>query len=74
MITVKKLIEDLKKYPPDALAYAYEGEFIGIVIVDAKQTKQLGEIPASSEDDEAWQQDRLRQFKRDKNKLETNLF
>ncbi|MDZ7289333.1 MAG: hypothetical protein ONB44_07855 [candidate division KSB1 bacterium] len=63
MITVAKLINELKKYPSDALAYAYEGEFIGIVIVDAKEQKQLGEIPASSEEDEAWQQDRIRQFK-----------
>jgi hypothetical protein len=64
MITVAKLLEELQKYPPDALAYAYEGEFIGIVVVDAKQTKQLGEIPASSEDDDSWQQDRLRQLNR----------
>ncbi|MCI0697590.1 hypothetical protein L0337_36990 [candidate division KSB1 bacterium] len=73
MITVAKLIKALKKYPPDALAYAYEGEFIGIVIVDAEETKQLGEIPASSEDDDSWQQDRLRQFKRGKNEQGTNL-
>ncbi len=55
MITVKKLIEELKKYPPDALAYAYEGEFVGIVIVsldkDGKRLKQLGEIPASERDE-----------------------
>jgi len=63
MITIAELIKELQKYPPDALAYAYEGEIIGIVIVDAKETKQLGEILASSEDDEAWQQDRLHQFK-----------
>jgi hypothetical protein len=66
MISVAKLIKELEKYPSNALAYAYEGEFIGIVIVDAEKMKQLGEIPASSEDDEAWQQDRLRQFKRGK--------
>ncbi len=52
MIKVSKLIEELKKYPPDALAYAYEGEFVGIVIVsEPKEGKnwgeQLGEIPAS---------------------------
>ena len=66
MITVANLMKELKKYPPDALAYAYEGEFIRIVIVDAKEKKQLSEIPASTEDDEVWQQDRIRQFKRDK--------
>ena len=49
------MIEELKKYPPDALAYAYEGEFVGIVIVsldkDGKRLKQLGEIPASERDE-----------------------
>lgn len=53
MITVEKLIRELKKYPPDALAYAYEGEFIGVVIVkrDEKgRLEQLGEIPASEKD------------------------
>jgi hypothetical protein len=33
MITVRKLIEELKEYPLDALAYAYEGSEVGIVIV-----------------------------------------
>jgi hypothetical protein len=66
MITVTNLIKVLKQYPPNALVYAYEGEFIGIVIVDAKDMKQLGEIPASSEDDEAWQQDSVRQFRHGK--------
>jgi len=54
MIPVEKLIEELKKYPPDALAYAYDGEFIGIVIVspetDGKGGDQLGAIPASEWD------------------------
>lgn len=57
MITVARLIEELQKYPPDALAYAYEGEFVGIVIVSHKEgsnglRKHLGEI-AASESDEA---------------------
>jgi hypothetical protein len=54
MITAAKLINELKKYPPDALAYAYEGEFIGIVIVSSDKDgrgKQLGEIPASEWDE-----------------------
>jgi len=55
MIPVAKLIEELKKYPSDALAYAYDGEFIGIVIVsrgtDSKGGDQLGEIPASEWDE-----------------------
>jgi hypothetical protein len=36
MILVSKLIEELKKFPPDALAYAYEGEITGIIVVSAK--------------------------------------
>ena len=31
MITLKRLIEKLSEYPSDALAYAYDGEVIGIV-------------------------------------------
>ena len=30
MKTVKKMIEELKKFPPDATCYAYEGEAIGL--------------------------------------------
>jgi hypothetical protein len=33
MRTVKWLIEQLSKYPEDALCYAYEGEDTGVVIV-----------------------------------------
>lgn len=32
MRTVKGLIEELTRFPDDALCYAYEGEVIGIVI------------------------------------------
>jgi hypothetical protein len=42
-ITVKELIEELKKYPSDAIAYAYEGEAIGIMVTD-KNGGPLGEI------------------------------
>lgn len=31
-LTVKKLIEELKKLPPDAIVWAYEGEVSGIVV------------------------------------------
>lgn len=52
MITIAKLIEELQKYPQDALAYAYEGEFVGIVIVSGDRLrKRLGEIPASESDE-----------------------
>ena len=34
MITVGELIESLKKYPSESKCYAYEGEGIGIVILD----------------------------------------
>jgi hypothetical protein len=45
MIAVKKMIEELEKYPKDAQVYAYEGEITGLVIVDSK-TAWLGEILA----------------------------
>lgn len=34
MTTVAKLIEELKKFPPDALVEAYEGEDTGLFILD----------------------------------------
>jgi hypothetical protein len=43
---VSKLIEELGKFPPDALAYAYEGEVIAVVVVDANG-RELGWIPAT---------------------------
>jgi hypothetical protein len=33
MIPVKRLIEILQELPEDALAYGYEGEVVGIIIV-----------------------------------------
>ena len=44
MIQLAKLYEELQKFPEDALAYAYEGEDTGIVIVDENRS-QLGYIP-----------------------------
>ena len=35
MIEVSKLIEELQKLPPNAYAYAYEGEVTGIVVVSS---------------------------------------
>jgi len=32
MITIKKLKEELAKFPDDAVCFAYEGEVIGLVI------------------------------------------
>lgn len=32
MRTVESLIEELKKFPPDAKCRAYEGEIIGLII------------------------------------------
>lgn len=43
-LTVKELIEELQKYPSDAVVYAYEGESIAIIITDRNSGKQLGEI------------------------------
>ncbi len=42
MKTVFQIIEELRKYPPDALAYAYEGEMVGIVVVAAERTTDEG--------------------------------
>ena len=48
MKTISEIIDELEKFPPDALAYAYEGEITGIVIVkDAVERKELGVIPTS---------------------------
>ena len=45
MIKINNLIEELKRFPSDSLAYAYEGESCCVVIVDSNG-KQLGYIPA----------------------------
>lgn len=39
MITVAKMIEELKKFPADALCYAYEGEMQGVVVVEARSSE-----------------------------------
>ncbi len=55
MITVKRLVQALKKYPSDALVHAYEGEVIGIVISSRGKNggigDELGFIPASEYED-----------------------
>lgn len=54
MITVKRLMQKLKKYPPHALVYAYEGECIGIVITSPAKggiRDEIGFIPASESDE-----------------------
>ena len=51
MIRIDKLIEELNKFPLDSLAYAYEGEICGIVIVEPDQPeRELGYILASERD------------------------
>jgi len=44
MIPVKRLIEIIQELPEDALAYAYEGEVVGIIFVSTDD-KELGYIP-----------------------------
>lgn len=44
MIPIKRLMEILRELPEDALAYSYEGEVIGIIIVSADD-KEIGYIP-----------------------------
>ncbi len=46
MKTVAEIIKELSAYPPNALAYAYEGEVTGIVIVQQGTAKQLGYVEA----------------------------
>ncbi len=55
MITVKKAIEELQKFPLDASLYAYEGEMVGIVVVAISKGKRkyLGYIYASELDSDA---------------------
>lgn len=59
MITVAALIAELQEYPPDALAYAYEGSEVGVVIVGkdivvypngGKGRPELGFIVANERD------------------------
>ena len=49
MISVKRLKEILEELPDDALAYAYEGEVVGIIFVSA-DNKELGYIPTKARD------------------------
>jgi len=49
MLTVKKLIEELKKFPEDSFCYAYEGGIIGVVIVDGS-SNELGYVTTSESD------------------------
>lgn len=44
MIPIKRLKEIVQELPEDALAYAYEGEVVGIIFVSADD-KELGYIP-----------------------------
>ncbi len=55
MITVRKAIEELGKFPMTAKVHAYEGEMTGIVIKErrGKASFMLGYISASELDDEA---------------------
>jgi hypothetical protein len=45
MLTVAELIKQLGEYPANAFAYAYEGEIVGVVVVDADHN-ELGYILA----------------------------
>jgi hypothetical protein len=47
MSTVKKLIEELQKFPPDAIAWAYCAETTGITIYDPTDvgSSSIGFIP-----------------------------
>ena len=49
MRTIKSLIEELNKFPPNSRCYAYEGEITGVVIL-AKNSKELGYISCRPRD------------------------
>lgn len=42
MRTVQSLKDELDKFPPDALCYAYDGEIRGVVVVTAAGNAELG--------------------------------
>jgi hypothetical protein len=42
--SVGQLIDELRKYPRHALAYAYEGDVLGIVVTDIEGLEELGVI------------------------------
>lgn len=48
MKTVQEIIQELVEFPPDAHVYAYEGEMVGLVIVD-NGGNQIGTIDAYPE-------------------------
>jgi len=59
MKRVADLITELQKFPPDALAYAYEGEVRGIIVVakdieiskgGGRGRRELGYVPADEGD------------------------
>ena len=48
MRAVKSLIEELKKFPEDAMCYAYEGEICGIVVIRPNEFhSEMGTIHCS---------------------------
>ena len=51
MRTVRSMIEELQKFPPNALCYAYEGEVIGLVIEHADRSRQGQGVIYCSESD-----------------------
>lgn len=67
MIKVSQAREMLEQYPDNAFVYAYEGEVIGLVVVESfdGQYNELGVIMASEDDPSA---DEARQTDYDKDK------
>ncbi|MDY6845034.1 MAG: hypothetical protein SVW57_13205 [Thermodesulfobacteriota bacterium] len=49
MIRNDRLQNELKKFSPNAFAYAYEGEITGVIIID-ENDKSLGYIIATESD------------------------
>lgn len=52
MITIKKLKEEVNKFPDDAECYAYEGEVTGLIVTMAERNyTHQGVIHCSEHDD-----------------------
>jgi len=59
MITIKKLKEELEKFPEDALCYAYEGEVTGLIIERASEPLMDNGVIYCSEGDGPEKETRL---------------
>jgi hypothetical protein len=49
MRSVKSLIAELQKFPPDAVCWVYEGEACGVVVVPSRESRDsIGYVSCSA--------------------------